>query len=79
MVVERRGQARQPREEDDKRLLDAMSQSPESVVDASLRELRGRRRPIVIPGLHNKLLALATGWLPRRALVVASGRVGELA
>jgi len=56
-----------------------MSQSPESVVDASLRELRGRRRPIVIPGLHNKLLALATGWLPRRALVVASGRVGELA
>lgn len=71
--VERAGEVRW------KRLLDAMSQNPESVVDASLRELRRRRRPIVIPGLHNRLLALVTGWLPRRALVLASGRVGDLA
>lgn len=62
-----------------KSLIDAISQSPESVVDASLHALARRRRPIVIPGIRNRLIALVTKLLPRRALVLASGRIGDLA
>ncbi len=71
--IERAGDVRM------KFLLDAISQSPEAVVDASLRALARRRRPIVVPGLRNRLLVLATKLLPRRALVLASGRAGDLA
>ena len=62
-----------------KRLLDLISQTPEAVVDVSLYELNRRRYPIVIPGLRNRLLALTTKLLPRRALVATSGRLGDLA
>ena len=62
-----------------RRLLDVLSQTPESVVDASLKALERRRHPMVIPGLHNRILALCTNILPRRALVYVSGRIGDLA
>jgi len=71
--VERAGEVRI------KSILDALSQSPEAVVDASLHALARRRRPIVVPGLHNRLVVLATKLLPRRALVLASGHLGDLA
>lgn len=60
------------------RLLNLFTQTPEQVVDTSLRAMRRRRGPIVIPGFRNRLIAFVTWIFPRRWTVWASGRVGEL-
>jgi len=62
-----------------KQLLDFISQTPEAVVKESLRAADKRRKPIVIPGLSNKLLALLLNFMPRKQLVWLSGKVGDLA
>lgn len=61
-----------------KKLLDAISSRPEKVVDSSLRALRKRRGPILVPGFGNRFIALVSGLLPRRLLVWLSGRLGDL-
>jgi short-subunit dehydrogenase len=64
---------------DEKRLLDALSQTPESVVDVSLAALDKRAQPIVVPGLGNLVIAGATRLLPRRPLIWLSGKLDDLA
>ena len=64
---------------DKKHLIDMFSRSAEFVVRVSLLELEKRSKPIVIPGIENKLLALLTRMLPRKAIAWFFGKVGELA
>jgi hypothetical protein len=62
-----------------KRLLDAVSQTAESVVDVSLAALDKRTQPIVVPGVGNRIIAGASRLLPRRPLIWLSGKLGDLA
>ncbi len=64
---------------DKKNLMDIFSRSPEFVIRVSLQELEKRSKPIVIPGVEYKLLALVTRLLPRKAIAWFFGKVGELA
>jgi short-subunit dehydrogenase len=60
-------------------LLDWISHTPERVVDISIAELAKRRKPIVIPGLRNRLLVFFLSFVPRKALVYLSGKLNDLA
>lgn len=59
-------------------LLNLIAQTPEQVVDTSLRAMRRRRGPIVIPGFRNRFIVFLTWLLPRRLLLWLSGRLGDL-
>ena len=61
------------------KLLDWISQSPETVVATSLGELERRRKVLVVPGLANKLMVGFIKVLPRKPVVWAMGKIGELA
>ncbi|WP_405831270.1 SDR family NAD(P)-dependent oxidoreductase [Streptomyces sp. NBC_00105] len=54
----------------------ALVQSPEAVVATALTALRRRRRPTIVPGRANALLAAATRFLPRTTALslLADGR-----
>ena len=62
-----------------KKLLDVISHSPETVVATALKAVSKRRKPLVIPGLSNKLIALLLPLLPKKWTVWALGKVGDLA
>jgi short-subunit dehydrogenase len=62
-----------------KKLLDVISHSPETVVATALKAVSKRRKPVVIPGLSNKLVALLLPLLPKKWTVWVLGKVGELA
>jgi hypothetical protein len=62
-----------------KRLLDMISVTPETVVDASFRALQKRKGPIVLPGLSDKLMAGVMNLLPRRVSVWLMGKVADQA
>jgi hypothetical protein len=62
-----------------KKLLDVISHSPQTVVAAALKAVKKRRKPVVIPGLSNKLVALLLPLLPKKWIVWALGKVGDLA
>lgn len=49
------------------------SQTPEQVVAVALRALRARKKPTVISGWHNNLLASLSRLLPRRTAVSLMG------
>ncbi|HEY9036007.1 MAG TPA: SDR family NAD(P)-dependent oxidoreductase [Pseudomonadales bacterium] len=61
------------------KLLDFISKTPESVVACSLKACDRRKKPIVIPGISNRLLALVLRLLPRKAIVWTLGKIGDLA
>lgn len=50
----------------------ALVQSPEAVVATALTALRRRRRPTIVPGRANALLAAATRFLPRTTALSSS-------
>ena len=60
-----------------KTFLDMIAQTPEQVVATSIRALEKRQKPIVIPGLSNRLLAGLLKLTPRKPLVWVSGKLGE--
>ena len=60
-------------------LMDLISTTPQRVVESSLRAMRRRRGPIVVPGLANAFLAMVCRFLPRRLLVSLVGRMGDFA
>ena len=62
-----------------KKLLDVISHSPETVVATALKAVSKRRKPVVIPGISNKLVALLLPLLPKKWTVWALGKVGDLA
>jgi len=62
-----------------KALLDLISGTSESVVDASYKAMLKRKGPIVVPGFLNQLLAWTMRLLPRRISVYLLGKVGSLA
>lgn len=66
-------------EEKRARLLDLLAMRPERVVAVSLRALRWRRGPMVIPGVSNLLLTGIIRLMPRKLAVWLSGKVGDLA
>ncbi len=61
------------------KLLDCISQNPESVVAGSLKACKKRKGPVVIPGLHNKLLTMLIRILPRKLVVWTMGKISDLA
>jgi hypothetical protein len=62
-----------------KKLLDFISVTPDSVVDASFRALQRRKAPIVLPGLADKLMALMMNMLPRKLSILMMGKIGDKA
>lgn len=62
-----------------KALLDLISVSPESVVQASYKAFLSKKGPIVIPGLANKGIALLMNLLPRKYSTLLMGKIGGLA
>lgn len=61
------------------KFLNAISQSPETVVKCSLKALEKRNGPIIVPGIHNQLLLMLLKFLPRRWIVWGMGKAGNLA
>ena len=62
-----------------KKLLGMISQPPEAVINVSLNALQQRKKPIVIPGIRNHLIAMFSNMIPRKVLIWMSGKVGDLA
>ena len=60
-------------------LLDFISVSPESVIDASYKALQKRKGPIVLPSIADKFVALMMKLLPRKATVWLMGKIGDQA
>lgn len=60
-------------------LLDLIAQTPEQVVNSSLKALKQRRKMLVVPGFGNKLIVGAVKLMPRRMIVGLAGRVNDLA
>jgi hypothetical protein len=56
-----------------RRRVGGMTQSPEQVVEETMRALRRRRSPTLVTGRHNRLFVLAIRLLSRRAVVTAMG------
>lgn len=61
------------------KFLDWISQAPESVVSISLKASQNKKGPIVIPGIHNKIIACMLRVIPRKVIVWMMGKVGEYA
>ncbi len=62
-----------------KALLDLIAHEPEKVVGVSIAELNKRSKPIVIPGIRNRMLVTLVSLIPRKALVYLSGKLNDLA
>ncbi len=62
-----------------KKLLDVISQSPETVVATAMKAVNKRRQPVVIPGMSNKIIAILLPLLPSKWAVWLLGKVGDLA
>ena len=62
-----------------KRLLDMISQTPDAVVRFSLKKMHRRSGPVAVPGISNKGLMLLLRFIPRQWVVLAFGKVGDLA
>lgn len=60
-----------------KKFLDRFSGSPEGVIDASYKELLARKKPIVIPGFSNYMLAVFINSMPRKPLLWLLGKVSD--
>jgi len=60
-------------------LMGRFSHTPEKVVDVSIAELNKRSKPIVIPGVGYRLLALLLSITPRKVSVFLSGKLNDLA
>ncbi len=60
-------------------LLDFFAMPPEKVVDASLRAMRKRRGPLVVPGLGNRALEVLGRVTPRRWMTSFMGSLGTFA
>ena len=62
-----------------KQFLDLIAQTPDAVVRYSLKKMRRRSGPVVVPGFSNRLLILLLRCLPRKWVVFTLGKVGDLA
>ena len=52
----------------------AVTQSSKEVVEVAIRALKKRCRPVVIPGVHNKLAVLFSKWTPTRIFINTLGK-----
>ncbi len=66
-------------DEGKKKFLDMISQTPEQVVQTSLKAMDNKKGPLIVPGLSNKIMMFVLKLIPRKPLVWLMGKVNNLA
>lgn len=58
-------------------LLNKLSATPDSVINASFKALQKRKKPVVVPGLSNKAQAIFIRLIPRKWAIAMMGLVSD--